>query len=96
MTRTFAGYSWPRPYFPGRRNIEVTYVAGYNPIPPDIWIATVELVAHWWRNTQQASRTFTPNQEYDPTNDAGQSGLWQGMPYRVENLIAPYRKVSIG
>jgi hypothetical protein len=44
MMRTFQGYSWPRPWFPGSRNIEVTYYAGYNPLPPALRIATRELI----------------------------------------------------
>ena len=95
IMRTFAGYSWPRPFFPGSRNIEVTYVAGYNPIPPSIWTATVELIAHWWRNTQQASRQVLRTGDYDagvPDSDP----LWAGVPYRVQSLLAPYRLVVIG
>lgn len=63
VTRTFAG-GWPRPYFPGLRNIEVTYVAGFNPLPPDLWEATMELVAWKWRNSQEAPRWFGRNDEY--------------------------------
>lgn len=96
IKRTFAGYSWNKPFFPGSRNIEFTYIAGFNPIPPDIWIGTVELVAHWWRNTQQASRSFTPSSEYDPGQDAqGANGLWEGVPYRIVGLFDPYKKIAI-
>lgn len=95
LTRVFAGYSWPRPYFPGRRNIEVIYIAGFNPIPPDLWIGTMELVAWWWRNTQQASRgPIIRRGEYDPGETSSDNGLWQGVPFRVEAMISPYRKIS--
>lgn len=95
IARVFAGYSWPRPFFPGRRNIEVVYIAGFNPIPPDLWLGTMELVAWWWRNTQQASRNApTRGSEYDPSNDSAPNGLWQGVPFRVESMVSPYRKIA--
>ena len=88
IMRTFAGYSWPRPFFPGHRNIEITYQAGYNPIPGDLWVATAELVSHWWRNTQQnpALRQSTTS-DYDPESTVG---MFPGMPYRVEEALDPY------
>ena len=91
LMRTFAGYSWPRPFFPGSRNIEISYVAGFNPIPPDIWMATIELIAHWWNQTQVGRGSARGQQESDATD-----GLWQGMPNRIVNLINPYRMIAIG
>lgn len=99
IMRTFAGYSWPRPFFPGSRNIEVVYRAGYNPTPPDLWLATCELVVHWWRNTQQAAAkgfggAIGGNRGYDPEQE--QAGLWQGLPYRISTILDDYRKISVG
>lgn len=92
IMRTFAGYSWPRPFFPGSRNIEVTYKAGFNPIPGDLWMGTVELVSHWWVNTQQQSALRLPGEsakdEYEPEET---SGAFAGIPYRVQAMIDPYR-----
>lgn len=95
IMRTFQGYSWPRPFFPGSRNIEITYTAGYNPIPPSIWMATVELVKHWWANTQQASRNVIRTGDYDPV-EPDSDPLFAGVPYRVTALLAPYRLLVIG
>jgi hypothetical protein len=92
LMRTFAGYSWPRPFFPGSRNIEVSYVAGFNPIPPDIWMATVELIAHWWNMSQVGRGSARGQQSGEDATD----GLWQGMPNRIVNLINPYRMIAIG
>lgn len=92
IMRTFAGYSWPRTFFPGSRNIEVIYRAGFNPTPPDLWLATVEMASYWWRNTQQTSRTLRAGEEYD---SADTSGLWAGVPHRITDLIDSYRKVGI-
>lgn len=94
IMRTFQGYSWPRPFFPGSRNVEVTYVAGFNPVPPDIWMATMELVAYWWRNTQEAARTSPlRTNEYD---NAQQGGLWAGVPNRIARVFQSYQIPTVG
>ena len=92
LTRTFAG-GWPRPYFPGLRNIEVTYVAGFNPVPPDVWEATAELVAYKWRNSQEASRWFAQGDEY---GGPATGGLFPGMPNRIADVLGSYRLPTIG
>lgn len=93
LNRVFQGYSWPRPFFPGQRNVEITYVAGYNPIPPTLRIATLELIKWWWINAMQVGAVGKDN-PYGAADTA--SGLWQGVPYRVTSAIAPYRRVVIG
>jgi hypothetical protein len=94
IMRTFAGYSWPRPFFPGSRNIEVTYVAGFNPLPPDIWEATQELIAWKWRNTQQASRTWGPQGE--EFEQPGHDGLYPGLPDRIATVFDQYWLPTVG
>ncbi len=95
IMRAFQGYSWPRPFFPGSRNIEVVYVAGINPVPPDVWEATVDLIAYWWRNTQQSASSFvTGSEEYG--GPAAPTGLWPGVPNRIADVFESYRMVSIG
>lgn len=92
VIRSFMGLV-QRPWFPGSRNIVVEWVAGYNPIPEDIKVATKELVAHWWRNTQQAIRTFAiPGSEADSVVAAG---LWTAIPDRVRTLLQPYIQVNM-
>jgi hypothetical protein len=91
LIRTFVGLV-QRPWFPGSKNIEIEWEAGYNPVLPDIKIATLELIAHWWRNTQQASRSG-PAGEYDPEVA---TGMWAGVPHRVTSLLAPYARLGIG
>lgn len=93
LTRTFAGYSWPRPFFPGKRNIEITYVAGFNPLPPDIWEATQELIAWKWRNTQQATRDWAPTEEFE---SPGHNGLYPGLPDRIATVFDTYWLPSLG
>lgn len=87
LTRVLGGI-WNRPFYPGSRNVVVNWTAGYNPVPPSIWMATVELVAHWFRNTQQAAGPGARTGDYDPMAAAG---LWAGMPNRITGLLTPYR-----
>lgn len=96
IMRAFAGYSWPRPFFPGSRNIEVTYVAGFDPVPPDIWEATVDLVAWRWRNSQQSSRSSPrPAGAEEYGGDSDSSGLWPGVPNRITEVFESYRLPSV-
>lgn len=94
VIRAFRGLM-QRPWFPGSRNIEITWVAGYNPIPADLKIATLELIAHWWRNTQQASRSNAPAGMAEYDSDVG-PGMWAGVPHRVTALLSPYSQQAIG
>lgn len=94
ITRVFQG-GWPRTFFPGSRNIEVSYIVGYEPIPAEIQLATKELVTHWFRNTQQAPPPGGAGLgTYDATET--QAGLWQAVPYRVIDLVDRFRKQAIG
>lgn len=96
IMRAFAGYSWPRPFFPGSRNIEVTYLAGFNPIPPDIWLATMELIAWWWRNTQEASREQLRGGGSGEYGGAATDGLWPGVPNRIAEVFDSYWLPTVG
>lgn len=94
LVRVFQGLV-QRPFFPGSRNISVTWIAGYNPVPADIKRATLILVAHYWRNEMQASRNAPrPQGEYDPDNPS--QGLFAAVPHRVEALLEPYTQQGIG
>lgn len=96
MNRVFPG-NVQKPWFPGSRNVEIVWISGFNPIPADIKVATLELIAHWYRNTQQMSgrpsNTITAGQEFEPS---GETGMWAGIPYRVQALLTSYLSVGIG
>ena len=88
---------WPKPFFPGSRNIVVVYSAGFSIMPPSLWHAARVLAAHYFQSQQSvfsAIPKFTPGQQAD-FNDV-RMGDWQGMPPVVEALIKPYRRRSIG
>ena len=93
ITRAFLGLV-PRPFFPGLRNIDVTWWAGYNPVPADIKVATLEYANWWWRNTQEAPRTSAL--VADEYAAAGAGNLWPGVPKRVTDLLEPYVQIGIG
>lgn len=93
LARSFSGLIG-RPWFPGLGNLEIAWVAGYNPIPRTVIIATKELIKYWWDNTQQASRSWTPaGQDYDAP---GQNPLWPAIPNRVSMLLAGFDQLGMG
>lgn len=94
IMRTFAGYSWPRPFFPGSRNISITYMAGFNPVPPDVWEATIDLVAYKWRMSQESPTWFqASNNEYGGQQS---SPLYPGVPNRIAEVFDGYRLPTFG
>lgn len=95
IIRSFTGLV-ARPFFPGLRNIEVNWTAGYNPIPRPIIMATRELIHWWWANTQQASRSFTPGAGQYGEQQGGQHPLWPAVPDRVTTLLQTFDQISMG
>lgn len=94
VIRSFRGLV-ARPWFPGLRNVEITWIAGYNPVPADIRFATLQLIAHWWRQTQQASRTFpAPAGALQPEEPV--QGMFGGVPPETERLLVPYVQQGLG
>lgn len=96
LIRVFPG-NVQKPWFPGSRNVEVSWTAGYNPIPGRYRMATLELIKHWWTNTQQAPELPMPGggtgSQYDPPNT---SGVFAGIPYHVAALLDDDIQVGIG
>jgi len=97
ITRVFPGLV-VKPFFAGHRNLEVVWKAGYSQTPADLKVATLEMIAHWWRNTQQNQANtlggLNASNEYDPETVA--NGLWQGTPYRILALLDSLIHVGIG
>lgn len=94
IMRTFDG-TWPKPFFPGSRNIEITYLAGFNPVPPDVWDATVDLIAYKWRMTQESTRWFSSGGA-DEYGGQQTSPLYPGIPNRIAEVFDAYRIPTIG
>jgi hypothetical protein len=97
MTRVFPGLV-QKPWFPGSKNIAIEWVAGWNPLPPDWKVATLEMIVHWWRNVFQQSANELggagTGDSYDP--EAVANGLWQGTPLRIANLLDSSVHVGMG
>jgi hypothetical protein len=93
VIRTFPGLI-QRPFFPGSRNIEIEWVAGYSPIPSTVKFATLELFAHLYRNTQEDPRMAAQVQPYG--KDSDNNALWPAIPNRVVAMLEPYMQQGMG
>lgn len=95
IIRTYQGLI-ARPFFVGEKNLEVTWTAGYNPLPADIKRATLLMIKERWNQEQQASR--------GSARPAG-SG-YQDMPLQeapgfsvrgeVQRMLEPYLQIGVG
>jgi hypothetical protein len=97
LVRVFQG-NWPRTWFPGSMNVEVSYVAGRNPIPPIAKFTAFELVQHWWQQLHQQSAQGFGGQidpEAEATTDQ-QAGAWLGVPKSVVDKIRLLRQPVLG
>lgn len=90
------------PFMRGVNNIQVIYTAGRDPVPPVIKLASLELIAHWWQNSQQRASTQATGSGFDVVNqDFPRSGAMlytpinQGVPYRILEMIKVYRSEPI-
>lgn len=89
------------PFMRGDSNIAVTYTAGRGSIPGNVRLAALELIAHWWQNSQQRGGGGSQSEySYDSTNvdftrTTGYSAINQGVPYRIIELLKPHRRQPI-
>lgn len=87
------------PFVNGSSNIHVTYTAGRQNIPETIYLAALDLCAHWYQNSLQRSMGTGTAAGYDYVNqDFPRSGsdiytsINQGVPYRILEMLKPYRR----
>lgn len=83
-----SGAYWPR----GVQNVEVTYMAGRTPIPPNLRQAAKELLTHHWRASQLSSGATRPRT--DVPADTAAMGI--AIPNRVNLLIGWKRGPRLG
>jgi hypothetical protein len=93
LIRSFQGLI-QRPFFPGLRNVEVTWWAGYNPLPPDIKFATLKMIKHYWNAEEQASRS-APRPAGAGYHESENPGFI-GIPPDCERFLSPYVQVGMG
>ena len=99
ITRRSAG-NVAIPFMRGEDNIRVTYTAGRAVTPPVIYLAVLELINHWWQNSQQRNIGVNGGQydsvgETEFTRATGLTSINQGVPYRILELIKPYRRFPV-
>ena len=92
IRRTFPG-NVQRSFFPGSRNIEITWTAGYSKIPAQIKLACLELATHWYQETQEQP-TIAGMYGNDP--DTSGNKYWPAVPERVMTMLQPFRQQGIG
>lgn len=80
LTRRAAGMAVP--FMPGKRNILVTYHAGYAEVPADVKHAVLLLILHLWQ-TQRGGQANRASEEWRPD----MAFTW---PARVEEIAASY------
>lgn len=94
LTRVFPGLV-QMPWFPSARGIEVTWTAGYNPVPAMFKLPALEIIAEWWRETQQASRSGPRPASAGNMMDMA-TDTYPGLPVRVKAAFAGTSQVGIG
>lgn len=76
-------------FAPGARNITIVCTAGRDVVPPNVRLATMELVRHWWQLSQQGHRPSFGAAGDDP--EWVPSGF--AVPRRVIEICAGERAV---
>jgi hypothetical protein len=84
------------PFRPGQDNIRVEYTSGMQSVPAAVFLAELELIAHWWQNSQlRAVAMGGANVAYDAVEGAlysrdtesGSQNINIGVPYRILEMI---------
>ena len=90
------------PFVAGTKNIRVQYTAGRNAVPGAIRLAALELIAHWWQASQLRSGGVNAGtQAYDAVEGTAYTrapdvmSVAYGVPYRILELLKPYRRQPI-
>lgn len=89
------------PFVPGVKNIKVNYTAGMASVPWSVRLAALEIIAHWWQNSQmRAMANSATYSSFDQMNEdftraTGLSTINSGLPYRVIELLKRHRRLPI-
>lgn len=95
LTRVFPG-NVQKPWFPGSRNVEVTWTAGYEPIPPRFRVGTLEMVAFWWRNHMQQAALRLGGGGGEDYDGPFSSGMLAGTPDIILDTLFPNEQIGLG
>lgn len=77
------------------RYYTVTYMAGRDPVPPDLVQAVKELVHHFWVNSQRGP-TRRPGSSASESAANTVPGAAYLLPFRVSELIKPHIPLLVG
>ena len=89
------------PFVQGTKNIKVNYTAGLPYVPWSVRLAALEIIAHWWQNSQmRAMANSSSYSSFDSMNEdftraTGITSINTGLPYRVLELLKKTRKLPI-
>jgi len=89
------------PFVPGQKNIKVNYTAGLDSVPWSVRLAALEIIAHWFQNSQMRAMANTnAYQSFDQMNEeftrtTGTISINSGLPYRVLELLKKHRHLPI-
>jgi hypothetical protein len=78
-------------------NIQVTYMAGRLVTPYAIRLATLELCAYWWQQSQQRQYgNGGMSSNFDSLVAAGPgTSYYAGVPYRILEILRPHKRAPI-
>lgn len=83
-------------WFPGSRNVEVVWRAGYDTVPPRFRVGTLEMIAYWWRNHMQQSALRLGQAGADEYDSPFSQGILAGTPDAILDILFPNAQVSLG
>ena len=92
------------PFRPGTDNIRVQYTTGEAAVPGTVFLAELELIAHWWQNSQlRAMAVAGTNIGYDAVSgsaytrdtESGTQNLNIGVPFRILEQLKAHRRRPI-
>lgn len=92
------------PFMAGTDNISIQYVAGENTIPAHVFLAELELISHWYQNSQlravamagtNVSYDAVSGQAYTRDTESGVQNMNIGVPFRILEMIKWHRRRPI-
>lgn len=91
ITRSFLGLL-SRPSFPGLKNIEVTWWAGYSPVPMHYRLGILRLIKHWWvHDEQRVLQGFARTEQHSVPHE-----YFPLIPDDILSVFAPAQQVGVG
>lgn len=103
ITRRSAG-NVQIPFRSGTSNISVQYTAGEAKTPANVTLAELELVSHWWQNSQLRAQALAGTNisfdgvsgaNYTRDTETGVQNINIGVPMRILELLNAHRRRPI-